>query len=383
MNNKTENSPRRPMVGQLGKMLLAAAMTMPAMQVARADSAPEKAMVGYKFLDYQDWQGGQSRIAVHAPAFAFQLPFAETWSVEGTVVNDTVSGASPRYHTSRFVGMQDKRAGKNLSISRYFGRGSLTFGVAYSSETDYRSRAYSLSGNISSEDKNTTLNLGIGVSNDEIYPSSGIMMGEHLRKNGNEMMIGVTQVLTQTDIVQANVTYGKGRGYFSDPYKFLDERPERKNQLATLLRWNHHFRETDGTTHLSYRWYKDDYGIRSHTISGEYVQPFGNGWSVTPLLRIYSQNAADFYSDALKDPTVWPVPADWTPGVPLSFDQRLAAYGARSFGFKLSKRIDHDWLFDFKYENYEQRSSWAFGHGSPNLEPLKARILQIGMSYYF
>ena len=106
-------------------------------------------------------------------------------------------------------------------------------------------------------------------------------------------LIGVTRVFTPQDIVQLNFGYSKGSGYYSDPYKLNDNRPRERNALTALARWNHHFDDngTDGTVHLSYRYYSDTFGIRANTLDAEYVQPLycfasaGNGESV-PLLKI-------------------------------------------------------------------------------------------------
>ncbi|MCX7056623.1 MAG: DUF3570 domain-containing protein, partial [Proteobacteria bacterium] len=50
---------------------------------------------------------------------------------------------------------------------------------------------------------------------------------------------------------------------------------------------------------LGYRYSRDDWGIHSHTLSIEWVQPIGHGWTVTPGLRYYTQSAADFYTPYL------------------------------------------------------------------------------------
>ena len=52
------------------------------------------------------------------------------------------------------------------------------------------------------------------------------------------MLVGVTQVLSVNDIVQSNLTYSVGSGYYNDPYKAIDVRPDHRDQLAWLTRWN-------------------------------------------------------------------------------------------------------------------------------------------------
>ena len=367
----------------MGLAILAAAMSLPGIQPAHAEAAPERGIIALKYLDYVDSQPGLTRITAHSPSLYVMAPIAGSWSVEGSLTSDHVSGATPRYHTaiSSASRMADDRHAGELGVTRYFSNGSLKLGAAYSTEHDYRSRALSLQGSVSSEDRNTTWNFGVGGAADKIHPT-----GQDLQdtKNTVDLMFGVTQVITMQDIVQLTLTHSRGRGYFSDPYKTLDNRPRERNQSALLARWNHHFSGTDGTGRLSYRYYSDSYRIKAHTVAAEYVQPLPQGWSVTPSLRIYSQSAADFYFDP--DYVFLFIPKGYEAGSNqyISEDPRLAAFGARTVGLKFAKQIGRDWLVDLKLEAYEQRGSWVLsGKGSPGLDTFRARSFQIGFSRQF
>ncbi|WP_109017052.1 DUF3570 domain-containing protein [Novimethylophilus kurashikiensis] len=364
----------------IGLALLTAATALMAAKNAHADLAPERGMISLKYLDYQDSQSGQDRIGVHAPSIMVMAPVAGVWSVSGTFTSDVVSGASPAFHTEQLTKMKDHRKAVDLSVTRYFPRGSLTLGASHSQESDYISRGLSAQGTISTEDKNTTFNLGVGTSDDTITPSYG---GVHEKKNVTDVMVGVTQVLTKQDIAQLNYGFSHGRGYFSDPYKLADERPRERNHRTILARWNHHFAFTDGTSHLSYRYYWDTWDIRAHTISGEYVQPLPYGWTLTPGVRFYTQTAARFYLPVDPANPSWPT----FPSVnatEFSEDQRLSAFGAVTVGLKVAKQLSPDWLLDVKFEKYKQRSDWAWsGTGDPGLAPFDARTFQFGITRYF
>lgn len=364
---------------------LAAAMLLPlGMAPCHADTPPERSVISFKYLDYADRQPGIDRISVTAPSLSLTMPVGEDWSFSASHTVDTVSGASPRYHSEplSMSQMHDVRRGTDARITRYFSSGSLTTGIGLSKESDYDSKNFFVQGNLNSESKNTTLNLGISFTRDKINPTNQVVVDE--RKSITDLMVGVTQVLGVQDIAQINLTRGSGKGYYSDPYKFFDSRPREKTQDIASFRWNHHFSKTDGTTRLGYRYYRDSFGIRSHTLTGEYVQPLQQGWTLTPMARLYSQNAARFYVDPLNapDPTI---PEGFIAGQTLlSEDQRLSSFGGRSLGMKVSKWITPDLLVDVKYENYQQRSGWAIhGTGSPGIAPFNAKILQIGMSYHF
>ena len=353
---------------------------------AHADVPPENSTISLKYLDYQDSQPGNDRIRVKAPAIAISTPFAGDWSFEGAYVFDAISGASPGFYTAvrSLSEITEQRRALDASVSRYWADGSLKVGAAVSHESDYDSRALSALGSWSSADRNTTLKLGLGVTQDRIRSNIDSSLDES--RTTTDWLFGITQVITPTDIAQLTVTFANGQGFFSDPYKVLDSRP-RSRQASTLVgRWNHFFTGTDGTARVSYRYYTDTNDIRAHTLGLEYEQPLPGGWAITPLLRIYSQSAARFYVDPNPQfPTRVNIPEDYVPGESLlSFDQRASAYGARTYGFKLSKQLHKDWAADVKLERYEQRGEWRIGgDGSPGLAPFMARTLQLGLTRRF
>jgi hypothetical protein len=254
-------------------------------------------------------------------------------------------------------------------------------GLSHSGENDYISRGVSLLATRATEDKNTTWTAGVGLNRDVINPSNRIVFNES--KRGTDFILGVTQVMSMNDIVQVNLGYFNGRGYFSDPYKIYDERPRDRSHETLQARWNHHFSELNGTSRLAYRYYTDNWGIRSHTFDAEWVQAFGDGWRVAPALRYYTQTAANFYVEA--DPTLSPFP----PNPPanaryFSEDQRVSAFGGLTMGVKLSKQLNLDTKVDVKFEQYGQKGSWTLlGSGSKGLAPFYARSLQVGITHSF
>ncbi|CAN7297965.1 DUF3570 domain-containing protein [Pseudoduganella sp. LjRoot289] len=381
MNTKhsAELSERPP----LGSALLAAALLLPGLAV-HAEEPPERASLSVKYLNYEESQSGLDRVHVAAPSVALVTPVAGDWSLSGTLTSDHVSGASPRYHTavSGASRMKDMRRAGDVAVTRYLPRGSVTVGAAYSTEHDYVSRALSLTGTVSSIDKNTTWSFGVGGSDDAIDPVNNIVSGEG-RQTVN-VMLGVTQVLSPRDIAQLTLTRNHGHGYFSDPYKAFDNRPRERNQNTLLARWNHHHDGSGGTSRLSYRYYTDSFGIRAHTLGAEYVQPLSQGWRVTPSVRYYSQRAASFYYDPVYDARLGePFPPGYVFGGTRfsSADQRLSGFGAVTLGFKVAKELNRDWSVDLKVEAYQQRGAWrAFNSGSPGLDAMRARSIQLGLT---
>ena len=387
---------------ELGATLLSAAMALPCvMGVAHAESAPEKGTLSFKYLDYKERQqligdaakgdaglyskSGAStfddRIRVKGTASSVMLPLNAEWSMAGTLITDSISGASPAYHTEALTAMKDFRRAVDTSLTRYLTNGTVTVGLNHSGENDYISRGVSLLATRATEDKNTTWTAGVGLNRDVINPSNRIVFNE--TKHVTDFILGVTQVLSMNDIVQFNLGSFKGRGYFSDPYKIYDERPRNRSHETLLARWNHHFSDLNGTSRLAYRYYTDNWGIRSHTFDAEWVQAFGEGWRVAPALRFYTQTAANFYVEA--DPSLSPFP----PNPPanaryFSEDQCVSAFGGFTMGVKLSKQLNLDTKVDVKFEQYGQKGAWTLlGSGSKGLAPFYARSLQVGITHSF
>ncbi len=339
---------------ELGAALLSAAMALPCViSTANAESAPEKGTLSFKYLNYKESQqtssdalGGygradsksgasayDERILVKATSSSLVVPLNSEWSMSGTLITDAISGASPAYHTQALSYLKDFRRAVDTSLTRYLPNGILTVGMSHSGENDYVSRAASLLATRSSENKNTTWTAGIAINRDQINPVNQIVFNE--TKRSSEVLLGVTQVFTMNDIVQFNMGYYKGQGYFSDPYKIYDERPRDRTQQKFQTRWNHYFNDLNATSRLAYRYYTDSWGIRSHTLDAEWVQQIGNGWSAAPAVRYYSQTAAKFYVEV--DPSILPFP----PSPPanakyFSEDQRMSAFGGLTLGMKLT-----------------------------------------------
>ena len=370
----------------LGSTLVSAAIGLAAFPQVAAEVVPERGSISFRYLDYVDRQPDLERIRISAPAVLITAPVAGAWLIDGSYVSDAVSGASPAYHTvaRSAAKVTDRREAVSAGLTRYWPWGTLKVGAAYSTESDYVSRALSAQGSVSSDSKNTTFNFGVGATHDLINPVNKRTSDE--TKATYEATAGVTQVLTPVDVVQLSLSFAQGRGYFSDPYKLLDERPRQRDQRVVLARWNHYFDSIEGKFRASYRYYTDTWDVKAHTLTLEYVQSFASGWTLTPQLRFYSQSAARFYRDVNPaSPNRVTVPPDYEPGVTeLSFDQRLSAFGARTFGLKVGKQINADWQVDVKFEHYEQRGGWRLGSsGSAGLAPFSARTVQAGFTRQF
>jgi hypothetical protein len=384
----------------INRNVLAAALALPGvLPAAHAQvTVPNATLIQFKYLYYRDYQadsatGSGERMTINSPALYLLTPISDEWVFEIGAVYDSISGASPYFHTvlsgASGRGIEDGRTAADLTVTKYFGgRTAVSLRYAYSTEDDYRSNAYGLTVRHATADQNTTFTAGIGRSNDKIFPTDGPQFEED--KETTDFLVGITQVMTPDDVGQVTLYYAQQRGYLTDPYKAfwgIDNRPDSRDQWAALFRWNHYSQQYDAALRSSYRYYSDDWQVKAHTVTFEWAQSLPDGWTLTPSFRYTTQSSAEFYYDPIYDPLLGaPFPPGYlqNPNGYYTSDQRLAAWGGMTPGLKLAKALPGGWAVDAKAEYYEQRAEWRLGgEGSPGLENFKAQFYQVGVTRKF
>lgn len=216
--------------------------------------------------------------------------------------------------------------------------------------------------------------------------------------------IGLTQVLNKQAQVQFNLGFTHSTGYMANPYKavqavfvdpnqvpdiidpfgdgknyfsdgrpedvllgsmraFLEKRPRLRDQWNLGTRYVQYLPFFDSAVHLDYRFSHDNWGINSHTFEADWVQPVGSGWTITPRVRYYSQDAANFYSPYLvinqaagADATAYQkLPSNY------SSDQRLSGYGTLSGGVSITKQFAKGITLETGFEYYTHAGSLKIG----------------------
>lgn len=107
----------------------------------------------------------------------------------------------------------------------------LTLGLngGNSTEWDYVSNFFNLDGTYDLNGKNTTLSTGFGYASDTVWADGGDQGQIHQtytngkeiggNKNTYQALLGLTQIIDRTSLLQANVTVSNSSGFLSDPYK--------------------------------------------------------------------------------------------------------------------------------------------------------------------
>ena len=361
--------------------LLAAALALPGVVAgpAHAQTAPDQGVIGFRYFDYRDWQPGAERMTVRSPSLYALKPLSDSLSLEGSLVYDAMSGASPLYFNTLSgasgLGITDYRTAGDAKLTKYFDRWAIGVGGAVSSERDYLSRSLSVDVRTWTADKNRTYAFGIAGTKDDINSATFVAEGKH--KETYDFLVGVTQNLNAGALIQSNLTYSDGRGYYDDPYKLFDRRPGARRVWAWLTRYNQYVQRFDATLRLSYRYISDSWHADSHTFEVQWVQPLPQQFTLTPGCAT-SARTTRFSFTARRSARAWcrASPTARTRGSPRSAASRRAC-ACRSSSRAAGART---WRMSF----YRQKGSWHFGgDDTPGLLDFSARWYELGVQKTF
>ncbi len=242
----------------------------------------------------------------------------------------------------------DERYAGNVELIKRLGNHTLSGLLSYSTESDYDSLGFALKDAVDFNQKNTTLLFGGAYTHDKITPANGVPADT---KDTVDAIVGLTQLLDPRTVLTIDLSLGYSRGLLSDPYKVVElngqlvpeQRPDSKNKQIVFLSLAHYFPAVHGSVEGSYRYYVDSFGIDAHTVDLAWFQKLGRRWTLRPLVRFYSQSAADFYAVRFT-------------GSPAAYssDYRVSALNSLGYGLKLVFVPNARIQFDAEYLRYEQ-----------------------------
>ena len=301
----------------------------------------------------------------------------------------------------------------DLSLGYEWDEAALNLGGGVSVERDYNSSFVNAGGRWDLNQKLTTLNLGLSYTDSDVHanrfpfevvgssaPNPATVQGH---RQDVTTGLALTQVLDKDSLLEASLGFTHSTGYLSNPYKEslffaaldapdllspdpdtgllsslavskLDNRPRLRDQWSWNTRYIHYFTGLDASLHFDYRFYHDSWGINAHTFEATWGQSIGQGWTVTPMVRYYSQSAADFYSPYFVldqtlsfddyvnivingDTSILNFPSHY------SSDYRLSGYGALSGGVTISKKFAKGVTLEAGFQYYTHQSGLKLGGG--------------------
>lgn len=272
---------------------------------------------------------------------------------------------------------KDTRVALDASWVRPLGLLTTTIGGHASREKDYQSLGGNAKASLDLMHRLTTLTLGGSLDHDSVFPRGGTPVGlsagglplspRHNPKRVASGMVGISRIITRRWMVSVAGTRMWERGYLTEPYKILsvldpttghtigsltENRPGTRNRTDVLGSSVYHL--TKDIVYLSYRYYRDDWNVRSHTIDVKVRHPLEQGAYVEPHLRFYTQTAASFYRFGFVEGDSIPAYA--------SSDQRLGALRSVTVGATVGFHLPDypgDWTVRAEYIG-------EFGNGHPN-----------------
>lgn len=374
------------------RALTSGALALPGLAgSARADSAAELFALEYAFSWYQEDDIDSSLVAPGSATErmkiqSHQIHIDKPWSgrvdLDFDLMQEVMSGASPIFvepgpggkpqQVMSGATIQEQRTDISSAVNFYFDTGRITGTGGVSTENDYLALSGGLEGVKHFNQKNTSLSMGAGFSLDTIKPvdtDEFPLRPEKENREGYDVFVGISQIINEFAIVESTVSYQRGSGYLSDPYKEVfvggnrvaDSRPEARNGFSWLTRYRHHVDLLKGSVHADYRLYLDDWGITSHTLELAWAQSLWDVVQIIPSVRYYTQSQANFYAPYFDQAT--------DDGY-ASSDYRLSPFGAISWGVRAETQFPTgqiQWRGRISYERYDSGASYAIGKvATPN-----------------
>ncbi|MCP4492471.1 MAG: DUF3570 domain-containing protein [Gammaproteobacteria bacterium] len=414
--------------------------TVPAVEAAESDWDVDTAVLIYSESD--------GRVSAVEPAILAGRALNDDERIDLRLVVDALTGATPNgahpsaaaqtFTTPSGNSSYTTKAGE-LPVDDTFRDGRVSFGADWEMAIDRLSKI-TWGGNISKEydylslgssvtyahdfnDRNTTLTTAFALNNDTISPEGGIpsellpmrSSGSSINREGiddtkniTDFMLGVTQVVSRSTVMQLNVSFGQIDGYQNDPFKVVsvidpvtglpatdtgssffdtdttgnlpyvyERRPDSRQRSVIFFKTVHHFDED--VINFSYRYYDDDWDVNSHTLDLRYRYELKDSY-LQPHLRYYRQGAASFYTHDLKlgadvHATTGAVSQDYA-----TSDYRLAESTSVTIGLKYGIPLGNDSEFSIRGEVITQTVDDGTVPVGEETDDLDAFVLQLNYS---
>jgi len=257
---------------------------------------------------------------------------------------------------------------------------NLNYNGAFSVENDWRSVSGAVTANKETSSRSTKFTLGAAFTFDEIWRTGSTTTPDPLtrvednqalgkgQRSTTDVIAGVTRIINRRTVAQLNLAFGLANGYMTDPYKifsvvdangiewdqYYEGRPDSRTRWSITANLNHQTFPGNNNIHLSYRYYSDDWDVKSHTLDYKHRFNFANTQYLEPRLRLYTQSAAEFYQNSFVSPN------DGTsPNLPqyLSADYRLddmdSATAGFTYGIPFRNDADLRTRLEYMYQSFE------------------------------
>ncbi len=326
----------------------------------------------FRYLFYQE-SGGRTEVS--NPWLYLNQDFGLKGGQLSLILGyDSISGASPTggYPTADattsasgatsssipLAEYKDTRQSISGSYARKFGAHLPAVDISYSKENDYLARGAGLTDAWTMGDGRGTLHFGGAISRDVVTPVATPTNPVRVSypKSSNAVALGFSWIISERDLFDISASLADLSGYLTDPYKVVpigtptvnvttpEIRPDARSRYAVVFKYGHFFSEADGALKIGYRYYWDDWSIGANTLDILYDQRAGTKWVVSPLLRLYTQSHASFFSNLFAAPQTY-----------MSSDYRLSPFDSILGGLTVSYNIRRDLVLSVGATYQDQR----------------------------
>lgn len=182
-------------------------------------------------------------------------------------------------------------------------RGGASVGYYHSSEADYLAQQVSATYARDVQDDQLNLSVGSSYGWDNIEPlanNRSTTAPDH--KNTLHWNAVATRVLTPVTVLRCGVEYNHVEGLQHNPYRLVyaggtsvpEHHPDSRQRADAFMKF-HQYLPNRSSLKADYRFYTDDWGIRSHELAGTLSQYVTRGLYAEYVYRWYTQTAASFY----------------------------------------------------------------------------------------
>lgn len=382
--------------------LLATAAANLAGMSAHAAQVAENFQFGVRHHSYNEGPltnalgGSSDRYDINVNQFSLLAPLSESFELGVTYQHEKMSGASPWFTLQSEDGqavqvmsgasIEDERKDASAKLRFVTDSASYALVAAVSDEDDYYSDSFGIEYSRESEDKLDTWSLSADFSNDKINPVDADIFltrpKDEQSKHSSSAVVSYSRVMSKHALVQLSLGMGRKSGFLSDPYKMVlanfeligDSRPDSRLSKTVSARLRYFIDSTNSALHADYRFYSDDWSIRSHTFDISWYQNLPYDIQVVPSFRMYSQTSSYFYDVFYQD-----VRSDGF----YSTDYRLSEYGAINLGLKVIQNYEQ-FSVTLSFDKYRSGGSLGFADAAiDNPALLDFELISVGFDLRF
>jgi hypothetical protein len=254
------------------------------------------------------------RTTVVTPRFRIGAPVGSDTRVDVVYTVDVWSSASIDIRTAASLNVTEQRDELDVTVQQALADATLGATYRYSVEHDYTSHGGTLFAAYDLAQHNTTLFASLHASLDDVGRAGDAAFSE--RAGLLSGRLSITQVLDTHTLAQLTYELMRQDGYLSSPYRYvrISDNPaslpttchspgascQRENNPSERVRHALaiHLRRalTDAlSVGASYRFYRDDWDLQSHTAALDIQLSPGSRWLLSLGYRVYHQTSASHY----------------------------------------------------------------------------------------